>query len=389
MTSVGCGGAERESRINDSNQQPEENMQRKHYVSTAFMAGAALAILVGAASAQVPAGYPADYSKILDGAKKEGKLVVYSPTDAAQAKPIQDAFKAAYPGIAVDWIDLNTNVLYNRVLSEAAAKQMAGDVAWSPAMDTQLNLLERGIAVAYESPEAAKLPAWAKYKNAAYGTTVEPSAIIYNKTLFKEEPPKTRAELIKLLKDKKEALKGKVATFDPEKSGTGFMWATADAKNTSDFFDLAKAFGAVDGKVYSSSGQMREKVLSGEHVLAFNMFSSYAEEWSKKNPTIGVVYTTDYTPAIVRVAVVMKDAPHPNAARLFMDFLLSKAGQEAIGKGGLPSIRDDVPGLNIAEMQKRTSNKLKPIAVDAGLLELLEPAKRAEFLGKWKQSIAN
>lgn len=365
-------------------------MSLKKILLSAASLGAALTFGAGMALAQVPAGYPADYAKIVDGAKKEGKIVVYSPTDSAQAKPLQDAFKAAYPGINLEWIDLNTNVLYNRLLSEAAAKQVGGDVAWSPSMDTQLNFVERGIAATYESPEAAKLPAWAKYKNAAYGTTVEPSAIIYNKTLFQADmAPKTRAELIKLLKEKRDLLKGKVATFDPEKSGTGFMWSTADNKNTSNFMELAKAFGQADGKVYSNSGQMREKVISGEHVLAFNQFSSYAEEWAKKNPTIGVVYQTDYTPAIVRVAIVTKDAPHPNGARLFLDFMLSKAGQEAIAKGGLPSIRDDVEGLNIKEMNARTNNKLKPIAVDADLLDLLDAKKRSDFLGQWKQALQN
>lgn len=357
--------------------------------ATAFVGAAAIALGVPSALAQVPTGYPADYAKIVEGALKEGNVVVYSPTDTAQAKPLQDAFKKAYPRISVDWIDLNTNVLYNRVISEAAAKQMGADVTWSPAMDTQLNLVERGIAATYESPEAAKLPAWAKYKAAAYGTTVEPSAVIYNKNLFKETPPTNRAALIKLLQEKGGQLKGKVATFDPEKSGTGFMFSLTDMKNTNNFWDLAKAFGKSEGKVYSSSGQVREKVISGEHLLAFNMFASYAEEWAKKNSVIGVAYQTDYTPAIVRVAFVTKDAPHPNAGRLFLDFMLSKAGQDAVASGGLPAIRIDAVGLNAEEMNKRVAGKLKPIAVDAQLLEYLEPGKRSEFLGRWKQSLSN
>ena len=61
----------------------------------------ALSLLLAApAMAQAPAGYPADYQKLVDGAKQEGKVTVYSTTDAAQVAPLVDAFKAKYPGSA-------------------------------------------------------------------------------------------------------------------------------------------------------------------------------------------------------------------------------------------------------------------------------------------------
>jgi iron(III) transport system substrate-binding protein len=351
----------------------------------------ALACAVGmltAASHAAAQETPASSADLVAAAKKEGRVVVYSSTDPAQARGLQNAFKAAYPGIAVDWNDLNTNVAYNRVISEAAAGQMGGDIVWSPAMDTQLNLVQRGIAATYASPEARHLPDWAKYRDSAYATSVEAAVVVYNKNLLPGNAvPKTRADLIRILTDMRDALRGKVTTFDPEKSGTGFMFATRDAEHTTTFWTLTKALGAAQGKLYASSGQMREKLVSGEHTLAYNMFGSYAPDWVRRSPNLAYVYQADYTPAISRVVIVTKDAPNPNAARLFLDFMLSPRGQEAMAKAGLPSVRTDVAADNIETVQKLASGQLRPTALNEKLLELLDPKKRSSFLAEWKKTL--
>jgi len=343
---------------------------------------------VSALAQGVPSGYPADYAKLAAAAKSEGKVVVYTSTDSKQAQPLADAFKAAYPGISVEFNDLGTNGSYNRALSEAAAKQVGSDIVWTSAMDLQMVLVQKGLADTYASPEKKHLPSWAVYKDTLYGTTIEPSAILYNKKLFPAEwVPKTRAELIKLLKDHKAELTGKVASFDPEKSGTGFFFATADLRNTRDFWDLATAFGAVEGKVYGSSGAMREKVVSGEQVVAFNIIGSYAMEWARENPNLGVAFQQDYTSTFSRVANISKGAPHPNAARLFLDFMLSEAGQKALSDKGVPAIRGDVGTLNATTLSKTVGGGLKPTAVDEHLVEYMEPKKRAEFFQQWKKAM--
>jgi len=347
---------------------------------------------VGASAQSVPTGYPGGYSDIIAAAKKEAKVTVYTSTDTAQGKGLLDAFRKAYPGIEIDWNDLGTNNSYNRTISEAAANQVTADIVWTSAMDLQVNLVEKGLTAPIDSPEAAAIPAWAKYKGHAFGTSVEPAAIIYNKNLYPADAvPNSRADLIKVLQERKEALKGKVATFDPEKSGMGFLWSTNDVTQTKTFWDLAKAFGATQGKTYSSSGQMREKVISGEHTIAFNVIGSYALDWAKKNPAIGVAFQNEYTAAFSRVVIVTKGAPHANAARLFVDFMLSKPGQEAAASSGMPSVRTDVAAGtdNIESLKKVTGGNLQPIPLDGKLVEWLDPKKRSEFLGEWKKAIAN
>src|SRR6476646_9481864 len=153
--------------------------------------------LAASAQAQVPAGYPADYKAIVDGAKKEGKVVVYSTTDAKLVTPLIKDFEAAFPGVKVEYTDMNSTEVYNRFVSESAANAASADAVWSSSMDLQMKLAADGLAAQYKSPEAAALPDWARFKDTVYATTFEPIAIVYNKRLVPpEEVPKTHANMV-------------------------------------------------------------------------------------------------------------------------------------------------------------------------------------------------
>ena len=150
-------------------------------------------------------------------------------------------------------------------------------------MDLQIQLASKGNALTYASPENSGLPKWAVWQNQAYGTTFEPVSIAYNKRLLPADAvPQSHADLVKLLKAKPDVYKEKIATFDPEKSGVGFLMMTQDAKVFPQFWDLAKGLGATGAKVYTSTGAMLEKVGSGEHTLAYNIIGSYVLLRQKK-----------------------------------------------------------------------------------------------------------
>src|SRR4051812_1324057 len=166
---------------------------------TRTIALVALALLPVIAAAQAPAGYPANYADTIAAAKKEGKVVVYSATDTAAASPLIKDFQVLYPGISVEYNDMNTTEIYNRFISERAAGGGSADVLWSSSMDLQMKLVSDGGALTYESPEVKAMPSWAVYKNEAFGTTYEPIAIVYNKRLVSgDEIPTSHADLPKL-----------------------------------------------------------------------------------------------------------------------------------------------------------------------------------------------
>lgn len=344
-----------------------------------------LALNIGAALA-APENYPTDYQKIIDGAKKEGKVVIYSTTDISAAAPIIKGFETLYPGISVEYNDMNSTELYNRYISEQASSSGSGDVVWSSAMDTGLKLAT-DYALPYKSPEAGKLPSWAVWKDTAYGTTYEPLVFIYNKRLIKEdEVPKSHTELGALVKAQPDRFKNKVTTYDIEKSALGFMLSVEDMKNDPKYFENLKDIASAGMVVQSSTGTMLERVSSGENLIGYNILEPYAKTRAAKDPSLGIAYPTDYTLALSRVMFISKQAAHPNAAKLWLDYLLSQAGQDIVAnQANITSIRDDIPGDNdIAGTTALLGNALKPIPIDESLLEYLEQNKRLEYLKKWR-----
>ena len=356
-----------------------------------LLAGLLAAALPFAAAAQVPAGYPASYQSIVDAAKKEGKVIVYTPTDANAGRPLVREFESLYPGVKVEYNDMNTTELYNRFIAETASGNAGADVLWSSAMDQQVKLVADGYAATYESPEARSLPEWAVYQSQAYGTTFEPVGIVYNKRLLQpNEVPRTHADLLKLVKSDPARFQGKVTTFDIEKSGSGFLFLTQDQRLEPTLtWDLLKAVAATGVRLQSSSGTMMERISSGENILGYNMFLSYAHARAKKDAGIGYTMLKDYSLVFSRVAFISKNAKNPNAARLFLDYLLSKRGQSTLSTASeLYSIRADVDGeTTLVGLTKENGASLKPIPINAQLLTYFDQGKRIDFLKQWQQAI--
>src|SRR6516225_4110376 len=355
-----------------------------------FNCAIAAALAVFSAQAQVPASYPADYAKILESAKKEGKVVVYSTTDAKLVQGMIKDFEAAFPGVKVEYTDMNSTEVYSRFTSENAANAASADAVWSSAMDLQLKLAQDGFAATYKSPESGALPDWARWKDTVYATTFEPIAIVYNKRLVSaDEVPKTHADFTKLLTTKADKFQKKVTTYDAEKSGVGFMLANQDAKLNPQFWDLVKAMGARGVNQQSSTATMMERVSSGENLIGYNILGSYALTRAKKDPSIGIAFTTDYNLVLSRLAFVSKNAKNPNAGRLWVDYLLSKRGQTiAAEQAELYSVRTDMTGKDSGQgFTKELGSAVKPIAVSDQLLQALDQTKRLEFLKTWQTAL--
>jgi len=353
-----------------------------------FVAAAALLAAGNLARAEdFPAGYPADYGKLVEAAKKEGSVTIYSTTDSKAAGPLIKDFEKLY-GLKVEYNDLNSTELYNRFIAESSSSSGTADLTWSSAPDLQIKLVSDGLAESYASPEIPALPKWAVYKNEAYGTTYEPMVMVYNKSQVPAaDVPKDHDGLMKLLDQKSDFYKGKITAYDPERSGVGFLMMNRDVIADPHAWDLFKAFGKAEGKYYTSAGAMIEKVGAGEHFIAYNIFGSYAALQLKKNPNLGVIYPSDYTLIATRVAFVPKKAKHPAAGKLFLDYLLSKRGQSVIAKAELFSIRSDVEGEATAKaVGAKIGDKARPIPVSDELLGALEQKNRLEFLNKWQAS---
>jgi iron(III) transport system substrate-binding protein len=130
---------------------------------------------------------------------------------------------------------------------------------------------------------------------------------------------------------------------------------------------------------------MLDRVAAGKVKIAYNVLGSYASMRARRDPALGVVLPRDYTLVLSRVAFIMRGARHPQAARLWLDHLLSERGQAVLVEHfGLFSIRTDAgAGTAAALLRQRVDHAVRPITIGSGLLAYQDQAKQREFLRRW------
>ena len=227
----------------------------------------------------------------------------------------------------------------------------------------------------------------------AFGTTFEPIAIIYNKRLLAEdEIPQTHTDLARLLTERRDRFAGKVVTYNIERSGLGFLLATQDERGSGEFWPLIKALGSVGAHLVTTTETILKRVAKAEDLVGYNALGSYVYIESKRDPSIGYVYPRDYTLIVTRVMFIGKNAPNPNAAKLWIDYLLSRRGQAVLAnRANLFSLRTDIEGANsAAALVKTLGQSARPIPVGPDVLAsfFFDQSKRLAFLRQWQQAIA-
>lgn len=335
-----------------------------------------------AAVAQRPAGYPRSYDALIENARAERQVIVYANADTSEMAPVIQAFQRRYPGVVVRYADLGSIEMYRRFVAESRARKPSADLVWSSAMDQQVKLINDGLAQAYASPEKPALPPTAVWKNMGFGVTAEPIGYVYNRKAV-SNPPTSHAALEATLRRDRRELIGKVATFDPARSNTGYLYLTQDYAITRDTRSLVEAIAATRPHLEITTEPMLRGVAEGKLTYAYNVIGSYAQERARRDPRIGVIFPRDYTIVMSRIAFIARDARHPAAAKLFLDFLLSREGQSLLARNSLWPARSDVRARRLPADQAR------PVRVGPQLLVNLDMLKRRNFLRDWNSLIAS
>jgi iron(III) transport system substrate-binding protein len=155
--------------------------------------------------------------------------------------------------------------------------------------------------------------------------------------------------------------------------------------NPAGFWSLAEGLATAGVRLTATTAEMLDAIASGESLLGYNVLGSYALARARHDPTLGVVLPADYTLVVTRVVFIARHAHHPNAARLWVDYLLSARGQEMLARqAGLLAVREDLdPQLTAAGLRQQLGGAFRPIALGTGLLAYLDRAKRRDFLARW------
>jgi two-component system, OmpR family, sensor histidine kinase TctE len=373
----------------DADAAPRPRRDKRAAVFTPALLAATLVITCIASpvvAQRSAAGDPRSGDAKIAAARKEGRLVVYSTANLAAADFLLRDFRTLHPQIAVDYVLMSSGEAYDRFRSEHESGAPTADVVWSLAMDLQMKLVNDGFAQPYATPEAAALPAWAVWRNEAFGVTHEPAALVYNRRLLAPaEVPQSHRDLMRLLRERPERFRGKIVVYDVRKVGIGFLLATQDSSTWGGYRDFVCRLRATNPQMLSGTSSMLERIASGESLLGYNLSGSYVIARAKIDPSIGYVLLRDYTLVLSRVAFIARRARHPNAARLWIDYLLSARGQRVLTeRAQLFAIRRDVAGESTAvSLERQLGASLKPVAIGPGLLTYLDGSKRADFIRRW------
>ena len=349
------------------------------------LAGAAGLAVGGSAQARLPQGYPRSYAGLQAQAAREGRLIIYSTAYDTDMAGVLKVFHAQNPGVRVDFQHVVATDLYARVIREVDAGTPSADLLFSSAMDGQIKLVNDGYAQPYASPEKAHLPPWAVWKNEAYGVTAEPIVIAYNRRLISAaEAPRSHDQLEWLLRRKGAAYAGRVGTYDVARSGAGFLFFTQDVQISHDTWNLIRSLGRTRPVLDVNGHDMLARLSAGKQSLTYNMMSSYALERRATDPWLEVVYPEDYTLVMSRIAFISKEARHPAAAKLFLDFMLSATGQGLLAQRFMAPVRMDMAQAS----PHANPQNLRAIHVGPSLLASLDRLKYARLIDDWRKHLA-
>lgn len=311
-------------------------------------------------------------------------LDIYAALDMPQARPLLKAFHQRYPHIEVRYRNMTTLALYQSFLSEP----QRADVVISSAMPWQFSLANDGYARPLDKSLLVNWPARAHWRRELVAFTFEPIAMVYHKKLLAlAEPPRNHAELLALLNEQEKALKGRLATYDPAKSGAGYSYAIAESRLSPRYWDLVAALGRVNAALNTTTAQTLQGLADGRYWLGYNLLGSYARAFVDQHPELELVIPDDYALVVQRLAFMSDQAPHPEAARLFMRFLVSEAGQRVIaGQTTLGAIHPSVTGAgSAAELRVESGGAMRPVELTPQLLAALDRLKRRALLSRWQR----
>ena len=260
----------------------------------------------------------------LEAAKKEGKVVWYTSLALTSAEKVAKLFEAAYPGVKVEVHRTGSERILQRVMQELQANLKIADVVHTSDAGHYVLLKEKKLLAKFAPAGVDRFPAAFKDKDGFhYGLRATVNVIAYNtKIIPAAEAPKTWKDLL----DPK--WKGKLVTAHPGYSGViaTHVLALVQLHGWDYFKQLAQNKPMLVQSAVDPSGI----VASGERPIAVNGGDYTFYQVKKKGNPLEIVFPKEGVPLVVSPSAITSFAPHPNAARLFTDFIFSRELQQVL-----------------------------------------------------------
>lgn len=297
---------------------------------------------------------------LLQAARKEGKVVWYTSLAIPSSTAIAHYFQNKYKGIEVEVHRSGSQRVLQRTMQEATAGIKNGDIIHTSDAGHFELLKDKGLLLKYTPTAVGAFPDGFKDKAGFYyGMRATLSVIAYNpKVVAEKDSPKTWKDLLN------PRWNGKLVTAHPGYSGIimTHVLALVNAYGWDYFRDLAK------NKVHitQSANDPAGVVASGERPIGVNGAEYFYYKTLKQGNPIKIVYPKEGVPLVVSPTAIAKDAPHPNAAKLFTEFMFAKESQQLLAdKEGLYTGHPEVT----YPTDKPKLKELKLLPADADELE--------------------
>ncbi|MDR2528023.1 MAG: ABC transporter substrate-binding protein [Synergistaceae bacterium] len=259
-------------------------------------------------------------------------LIIYTSMKESLIGGIVEGFNKKYPDVAVDYQSAGAGKLMAKIAAERESGKILADVIWTSEVPDFYNMKKEGILEQYRTPLLNEiLNPFDDYEGYFTAARLGTLGIAVNTELIKT-PPTQWSDLLK------PEYKGAFGVADPALSGTSYMSVAMLEKQFGwEFFEKLYANQARIGK---GSGQVVDDTASGE--LAASLAVDYiTNDKIAKGAHIALYYPPELLMAPSPIAI-FKGSPNLEAAKNFVDYLLSHEAQVLIAKEGTLSVRTDV-----------------------------------------------
>ena len=270
-------------------------------------------------------------------AAKEGKVVWYTSVDVKVAEVLAKAFRAEYPGVEIDVERSGSERVFQRINQEYGSGIKNVDVVNSSDASHFIFWKQQKWLAAHVPPDVKRFPAQFKDPDGYYAVWRATLSVMgYNTNLVDAKDAPTG--YMDLLDPK---WKGKLVKSHPGYSGTSLTGTYAITKLLG--WDYLEKLSKQSVQQLQSTTATPKSIASGERAVMvdgneYNMFI----EIDAKSP-VKIIYPKEGTPFVTSPTAIFAEAPHPNAARVFQNFLYTaKTQQLAVDAGGTRSVHPDV-----------------------------------------------
>jgi iron(III) transport system substrate-binding protein len=307
----------------------------------------------------------------LEAARKEGKVVWYTSLALTSSEKVAKLFETAYPGVKVEVHRTGSQRILQRMMQELQANIKNVDVVHTSDAGHYVLLKEKKLLMRYTPAGVEVFGAGFKDKDGYhYGLRATVNVIAYNtKVVSPAEAPRTWKDLL----DPK--WRGRLVTAHPGYSGVIATHVLALVHLHG--WDYFKALAQNKPMLVQSAVDPSGVVASGERPVAVNGGDYTFYQVKKKGNPVEIVYPKEGVPLVVSPSAITSFAPHPNAARLFTDFIFSREIQQVLAD--TEGLYSGHPQVTYPADKPRLSD-LKVLPVEAEELEKRNEEIKTRFV---------